>query len=463
MSVIKIFTGMILLSVILLVLIQCDTPAEPEKDSENKVILAGQVVDKEKATPVEGAIVRLPDFITSSPLLTDSLGRYTYEFESDQTFEIQIFAYKENFRSDTISVLIVPGRTVNVPLLILAPVGEGLKNSGEAASIILASISRENIGVRESGSPETTEITFEIQDSTGIPIDLQHQVMVHFRVGAAPGGGEFIYPESTMTSYIGQATVNLFSGTKSGVVQILAEVQIKGKTLRSQPVPVTIHGGLPDSAHFSVAVMKQNFPGFNIYGLTDVVTAYVGDKYGNPVKPGTAVYFTTTGGLIEASALTNEVGQASVSLISSAPKPYHPELGAGFATVTARTADEKQNNIEAHTIVLFSGIPQISVDPDSISVPNGGSQTFTYFVHDQNKNPLAEYTNIQVAVEAGDVKAVGDINVTLQDTQSKDWTVFSFSLIDARPDTLLPNPVSIKISTSGPNGAAEISLSGVAN
>jgi len=101
-----------------------------------------------------------------------------------------------------------------------------------------------------------------------------------------------------------------------------------------------------------------------------------------PVRPQTAVYFTTTGGLVEGSALTNNVGQASVNLISSAPKPTHPTLGAGFATVTARTANENQQTIETGVIVLFSGIPQISVNPTVISVPQGGSQFFQYFVHD---------------------------------------------------------------------------------
>ncbi len=208
------------------------------------------------------------------------------------------------------------------------------------------------------------------------------------------------------------------------MVQLIAEVHLGTQVIRSMPVAVAIHGGLPDSTHFSLAVEKLNFPGYNIYGLIDRITAYVGDKYGNPVKPETAVYFTTTGGLIEGSAFTDVLGQASVRLVSAAPKPLHPILGPGFATVTGRTADENQNEIEALAIVLFSGVPQISVNPSNIDVPNGGSQYFAYRVSDQNNNPLAAGTSISVTVEKGDVEAYGNTNLTLPDTQSPAWTFF---------------------------------------
>jgi hypothetical protein len=229
------------------------------------------------------------------------------------------------------------------------------------------------------------------------------------------------------------------------------------------PVAVAIHGGLPDSTHFSLAVQYLNFPGYNIYGLIDRITAYVGDKYGNPVKPQTAVYFTTTGGLIEGSAFTDPLGQASVSLLSAAPKPLHPIYGAGFATITGQTADENQNEIEALAIVLFSGIPQISVTPTVIDVPNGGSQYFAYRVSDQNDNPLAGGTSISVSVESGDVDAVGNTSLSLPDTQSPSWTFFGFSLIDSQPDSIYVNQVSVKIRTSGPNGNLEYSFGGIAH
>ncbi|NIT57443.1 MAG: hypothetical protein GWN00_14780, partial [Aliifodinibius sp.] len=147
-----------------------------------------------------------------------------------------------------------------------------------------------------------------------------HSVEVQFRIGSGPDGGEFIFPPSEITDSEGQATVHITSGIKAGVMQVIAEAVVDTGIIRSKPVSIAIHGGLPDSTHFSIAVEKVNFPGWHIYGLTNAITAFVGDKYSNPVRPNTSVWFNTDGGIIEGSALTNPQGQASVDLISAAPK-----------------------------------------------------------------------------------------------------------------------------------------------
>jgi hypothetical protein len=206
-----------------------------------------------------------------------------------------------------------------------------------------------------------------------------------------------------------------------------------------------------------------NFPGYNIFGLQDKIVAFVGDKYANPVRPETAVYFTTTGGIIQGSTLTNESGIGSVNLISALPKPNHPTLGEGFATVTASTIDENSNTISRETIVLFSGIPQVSINPSSINVPNAGSQQFTFFVGDQNGNPLSNGTNVTVTVEGESVDAQGDLDFSLPDTQSPSWTQFNFVVYDTEDTLAMVHPATIKIEVGGPNGQAFRTISGVGN
>lgn len=455
----KIFRLGLLLFLVSLSLWSCDNPAEENK---NKAVLSGQVVNSETLAPIANAVVLVLEYPEISTF-TDANGTFNLEIEVEEAVEVRLRAFKESYVADTLQVVASPGRTVSDLNLALQPTETTPMPSGAAASIILSGVNPNSIGVRESGSPEVAEIAFQVQDSSGTPVDLQHSVRVDFILGSNPGEGCFISPTSASTGAGGLAKTSLFSGTKSGVVQLIAEVHLGTQTIRSMPVAVAIHGGLPDSTHFSLAVEKLNFPGYNIYGLIDRITAYVGDKYGNPVKPETAVYFTTTGGLIEGSAFTDLLGQASVRLVSAAPKPLHPTLGAGFATVTGRTADENQNEIEALAIVLFSGVPQISVNPSSIDVPNGGSQYFAYRVSDQNNNPLAGGTSIAVTVEKGDVEASGNINLTLPDTQSPAWTFFGFTLTDSKPDSNDVNPVSVKINTNGPNGNLEYILSGIAH
>jgi hypothetical protein len=301
-----------------------------------------------------------------------------------------------------------------------------------------------------------------VQDSSGIPVDLNNSVQVNFSLVSGPNGEEFINPASGFTSSGGLVKTSLFSGTIAGVVQLMATINVGSSTITSKPVAVSIHGGLPDSAHFSLAVEKLNFPGWAYYGLRDRITAYVGDKYTNPVRPGTPVYFSTTGGIIEGSTQTNQTGEGSVDLISAAPKPVHPVYGPGFATVTARTSDENFRQIETHAIVLFSSVPIISISPMTIDVPNGGSQSFNFTVADLNGNPMSAGTSISVSVEAGDVKAIGNTNEILPDTQSPAWTNFGFVLVDSKADADSLNQVGVKISTQGPNGNLTYSIYGTA-
>ena len=51
------------------------------------------------------------------------------------------------------------------------------------------------------------------------------------------------------------------------------------------------------------------------------VTALVGDKFNNPVPAGTAVYFTTTGGVVTTWGYTNEEGVVTVTLHTGQPYP----------------------------------------------------------------------------------------------------------------------------------------------
>ncbi len=345
-------------------------------------------------------------------------------------------------------------------VILLTPVNAGTVPSGDPVSIYLASQSVPSIGVKESGSIETAKLIFEVQDSAGVPVDLDHSVNVNFRLGASPGGGALLSPAIVTTNNFGQAEVNLTSGTKAGVVQIIATINLGSKKIISKPVSISIHGGLPDEAHFSIAPQLLNFPGYDISGLQDGMTAYVGDKYANPVKEKTSIYFTSTGGIIEGSALTNEIGIGSVNLISADPRPSDPLLGKGFAKVTATTSDENYNQISSSVYVLFSGTPQVSVTPTSFSIPNGGAQQFNYVVSDQNGNPLSSGTNISVSVQGENVGAQGDLSVQLPDTQSRGWTQFSFTVYDTADTLDVIKPVSIKISSDGPNGGSNLVISG---
>ncbi len=451
------------------VLTSCESDSkvssEPDEQPTSKTVkLSGQVVSKLTLIPIDSARVVVNGLNGQLSFFTDNQGKFNRDISITSSVNLTVVISKLGYVTDSVNVFVSGNSDATTGIVELEFKSTAVIPSGDPVSIFLLSQSAKSIGVKESGAEETAKITFVVQDSAGIPIDLAHSVDVTFRFGASPGGGELLSPAMVKTNISGQASVSLTSGTKAGVVQIIAEIRLGSKLITSLPVAISIHGGLPDLAHFSIAPERVNFPGYNIFGLFDPITAYVGDKYANPVRPLTSVYFTTTGGLIEGSIQTNSQGIGTSNLISALPHPNHPVLGPGFATIKATTVDLNSTNINREIIVLFSGIPQMTAGPNSFTIEEGGIQSFSYTLSDQFSNPLAGTTSIKVTVDGEDVKSQGDTDILLPDTQSRAWTQFNFVVWDSKVDTLNQyTPVVITIKSDGPNGKTSTVLTGRKN
>ena len=437
----------------------CD--AFNKEDTSGTITLQGQVLNEQTNNPVAGAIIRVSPY--DWVFETDQDGFFVEEAKIDSTTTLSVEASATGYISRDFDVLAIAGRTVDVPVFRLVQFGEEVQESGFAANILLNSQSSESIGVIESGSQEVAEITFLVADSTGRPVKLDKSTSVRFMFGSSPGGGEYLYPSEAQTDNNGIAKVHLSSGTRSGVVQVVAELTSNGHIIRSRPVVVSIHGGLPDQTHFSIGPNRFNFPGLLTYGLKNEISVIVGDKYSNPVRKGTSVYFSTSHGVVLGSILTSDSGQGSVDLISANPLPAD-----GIALVPAETADENELPVTGSTPVVFSGAPFVSVSPSVARL----DQTYELTVRDQNGNPLAAGTTIQVRVEGESVKAVGNTAVTLDDTifsggvlyehvvRGYGVTQFTFRAVSDVEigSTAIPAVEAITILVSGPNGSIEIVL-----
>ncbi len=441
----------------------CD--AASDDDTSGVVTLQGQVLNNLTNNPVTGAYVRVLPLDLLFP--ADDEGRFDFEVEIDSTMDLQVVASADGYSQSTVTVLALAGRVIPVPPLRLTQTVDERPVSGRAWSILLLDQSSEAIGVRESGSTEVASLTFMVADSVGRPVVLDNSALIRFEFGGRPGGGESLAPAESPTDNNGQATVTLSSGTKAGHVQVIASTTVAGRVIRSQPVALSIHGGLPDQAHFSIGPSVFNFPGLNVYGLENEMSVIVGDQYANPVRPGTSVYFTTTHGVIEGSTATDARGQGSVTLLSANPLPDD-----GIGVITATTSDRNQAQVIGRTPVIFSGFPVLTVSPTSVDV----GQTYQMTVTDQNGNPLAGGTTITVAVEGTAVKGVGATSVTLADygfaggmtyqhvVRGPGVTEFVFRAVpDIDPNALNPEtPVveAITITVEGPNGGLVVVLGG---
>ena len=453
------FIYLIIILCIFLFLNSCEFGIEEDTIDEFKTSIQGQVVDSETGNPVIGASIKINGDSSYTGATTSSQGTFLIEFDLMKDQELTIIIYKSNYYSDTTKVFVASGSSTDISLVRLRAIsGSGTTTSGQAASLYLYSQSAPSIGVKESGSLEAVQVVFEVLDSSGISITQDNEVFVRFNMTSNPGGGEYLFPDSMKTNSFGRATVTLNAGTVAGVVQVIASIFAHGNLIQSSPVVIAIYGGLPDTNHFDVASELLNYPAYGLLGYVIPFTAYAGDKYPNPVRPNTTVYFSTTSGIIGGSAQTGVNGAATVELVT---QPFPNYTRPGFFEVTASTIDENSNLIYTKSLRLLSGHPFLDISPSTIDIQNGESQLFLFTVSDQNNNPLAKGTRISVSVEEGDIILYGDIDITLPDTQSETYTQFTFTAIDSEPGATDPKNAIITIQCSGPNGDESRSISGI--
>lgn len=449
------FGGLFILFFVSLVLSGCDALSSDDEDTSGLVTLTGQILNESTNNPVPNGFVRvLPyDLLFEA----DSSGAFSFDVRVDSTMDLEIIGNADGYQSSSYPVLAIAGRTIRVPTFNLLQIASEVATSGRPSNIILLEQSATSIGVRESGSEEQASMTFQLADSLGRPVILDQGIDVNFRFGARPGGGEFLSPETVQSDNNGIVEMVISSGTRAGIVQIMAEANVDGRIIRSQPVAVSIHGGMPDQDHFSLGPDVRNFPGLLAYGLSNSMNVIVGDRYSNPVRVGTSVYFATTHGVVGGSTLTDENGQGSVDLLSANPLPAD-----GIAHITARTADEQQNEVTSTTPVVFSGAPVMTVTPGSARV----NQVYSITLTDVNGNPLAPGSTLSISVTGTAIQVGGTTSARIEDTaflgginyehviRGPGVTEFSFVIsedIDPQnPETPVVN--AIEVATSGPNG-----------
>jgi hypothetical protein len=328
--------------------------------------------------------------------------------------------------------------------------------SESAAHIVVAAVERSQIGVLGSGAPETSTVTFEVEDAHGIPVDSEHAVELQFSVVPPEGGIDAtLFPESATTNERGLAATTVGAGTISGTLEVLA----RSGGLESRPIRIAIHGDLPDPRHFSISMEKLNIAGLVFDGLRNGVTARVGDVWGNPVPDSTVVWFNAAYGLVQGSAFTDDHGEATVWEVTAGPHPLIPG-GDGLVELCAQTISKAGDTITTCGSVLWSGptIVEIVQPASGFAVPNGESITVTYRVRDANSNPLTGGTVIHLTSNAGDLQ--GDVDFTLPDTQSQAFTTFHAVLADDNAGTDQPQSVTVTVSVTSQNGDGAASVTG---
>jgi hypothetical protein len=223
-----------------------------------------------------------------------------------------------------------------------------------ASSVQFVGANPASIGVRASGLVEQSVLTFRVTDVTGNPV---RGLPVTFTLAAI--GSESVSPTMGVTDANGSVSTTLTAGTRSTSVQVLARVDANGDgspDIGAQSTQVKILGAPPAQTRFSVASERLNVAGRVRFGIENEVSAFVNDRFGNAVPPGTAVSFLTNGASIVDPSPTNDNGVATATLITEGQVPP-----SGIVTVVAFTRGE-EGFIDNNGNGVFDGTDVISTD-----------------------------------------------------------------------------------------------------
>jgi hypothetical protein len=268
------------------------------------------------------------------------------------------------------------------------------------------------------GGTESSQLTFQVLDSSRAPLDKNNRTFATFSMSFYPntivaGGTEpHILPTSDSTDDNGQLRMSVVSGSEAGVAQVLATIQLAGgQTIVSQPVRIVIHSGFADRSHFTL--MQDNY--VIASGSSAGFTVAVGDTFGNPVSPNTAVYFYSQAGIMSSgAAFTSGDGFARNTLFTGVnPTPdaagttlagrptYDATYGPGYQWVYAQTKGNYGTQIIDSTLIVWAEAPiKVSGLPVTLSIPSGGtSGQVSCVITDANGNPLPGGTTIAVSFQ----------------------------------------------------------------
>ncbi|MBI5476757.1 MAG: hypothetical protein HY964_08495 [Ignavibacteriales bacterium] len=446
--------------------------------------VVGRVFDSQSRLPLNNAWVTLYSNLITDSLQTDFSGEYSFSVNLQGLPSLLglLKAEKSGYKQQSINFNVEAGKQVTYDFYLVRDTTTGIRDSSDtglyARSIALLSISAKEISVYGVGGTESSIITWEVRDSLGFPIDIDHRDTVEFQLMGEPvAGGAYVTPARALTNVSGRVATTVNSGTKSGVLQFVAKLYRERDSvwIYSTPVIITVNAGLPDQPHFSLAAYRYNFPAYDWLGRNDAITVQLGDKYSNPVKTNTAVYFSSTGGIIGASGFTDKNGQAVVQLQSGNPHPPDTIYGIpNMAKIAAVTMGENGVAVHDTIVILFSGWSQISnVSADSFYVPRGGRSGRIYYkVSDRFGNPLCGGTHIGISLQYTpppnsqvNLNVTGFVNVTLGDTQARGLgtTDFWFEVVDQTQGGVSSAiPANVIISVSSENGnPPDVSIPGI--
>ncbi|MBI5912660.1 MAG: hypothetical protein HY848_22240 [Betaproteobacteria bacterium] len=247
-----------------------------------------------------------------------------------------------------------PGDTITATLLSGVTATGNLKvNTPNAGSIQFVSVvtnpanTPPMITLKGTGGTDRTEtarVTFRVVDGAGNPLGGTKVTFdLNTRVGclalssdvvtlpaAQPCPG-FTLGSASSDPTTGNVVVDVYSGNVSTAVRVTASTG----SISTQSDKLLVSTGIPAQDSFSLGASAHNIEGWSNNGEKTTLTIRAADHFHNPVPDGTAVSFTSEGGVVLPGCNTVG-GVCTTELTSQALRPTN-----GRVTVLARAIGEE--------------------------------------------------------------------------------------------------------------------------
>ncbi len=201
----------------------------------------------------------------------------------------------------------------------------------ELGSISFVSAAPELIGIRGTGAlPEQSTVSFQVKNEAGGPVE---NLDVEFSLNTTAGDIGLTNTTAT-TDADGIVSTTVISGTVATSVRVTAEAIREGKLISAQSSLLLNTTGIIDQDSFTLGASTLNIEGLDYNGVETTLTVLAADRFNNPAPDGTAIAFTTEGGIID-SGCTTVNGTCSVIFRSANPRAN------GRATILATAIGEE--------------------------------------------------------------------------------------------------------------------------
>ena len=420
--------------------------------------------------------------VTQSVLSDSATGTAIAQFSSNEVGTAQIRASVGEVY-DFIDVFLIPGPPISINL----------------------SFDPKHVGIQGSGRDVTLLITANVLDEKNNAVADSNLVL--FELVGWVDAEAVLNPSSVGDNHVseavptvnGSAVVSFTSGKISGTVRIRATiVDESGNPLfpkvSSETTEFQVFSGPPyldmtdpndpfTESRVTVAGGPLNiFAGeLDTENSISMITAIFGDKYNNPIPENTAVWFTTTGGVVSTqTAFTDENGLARVTLYAGNPFPTLqnsitvdnpnaqlagpatfnlptwdfdgnglPNNGIAYVIAEAKGLDhlDRQVAVWNYVPIIFSRSPTtFEITVSSTALGLGETAIINLKVHDFNGNPVMGGSEITFSSE------YGALSSKLIETSSF-ATLYSVGLTN-NLDPLISTETTtvVNVSLTSPNG-----------